>query len=486
MPALTGGFADFCYLEIYRPHRDEIGEVYDSQPHDLGIHIAVGDPALVDGEDGDPEVLGGAQQRPGADYSVCRGRHGSERAEWKGGSLPCMTSPRFFLAPMRPRSSDEEHRAASSLELFFDLVFVIAVSIAASTLHEHLVEPGDSVIQALVSYFCVFFAVWWAWMNFTWFATSFDNDDWFYRVLTFVQMAGVLVLAAGIGPAFDDGDFGIVVVGYVIMRLAMVTQWLRASRAGGEAGRAAARYAVGIVVVQVLWGLWLLLPEALGLPGFLVLVVMELAVPVVAERSGRTPWHPAHVADRYGGFTLILLGESLLASANAVIEALHADEEGVPTVRLIGLGALAFTVTAGLWWIYFSAPHEDQITTLSSSLRYGYVHYVVFAAAGAFSAGVEVQISYLAGHSDLGRTASDFAVVVPVAVFLLAVWWISVKPAGDLVLNTVMPVGALLVLGDALLPVPVVFTAVAVAVLVAVTVVRGGVPRVESRGAVEA
>ena len=84
-----------------------------------------------------------------------------------------------------------ERRAASSLELFFDLVFVIAVSIAAATLHEHLVESGEGVIRALVSYLCVFFAVWWTWMNFTWFATSFDSDDWLYRVLTFVQMGCV-------------------------------------------------------------------------------------------------------------------------------------------------------------------------------------------------------------------------------------------------------------------------------------------------------
>lgn len=65
-------------------------------------------------------------------------------------------------------------------------------------------------------------------MNFTWFATSFDTDDWLYRVLTIVQMGGVLVLAAGIQPMFEHDDFSIVILGYVIMRFAMVTQWLRA------------------------------------------------------------------------------------------------------------------------------------------------------------------------------------------------------------------------------------------------------------------
>ena len=69
--------------------------------------------------------------------------------------------------------------------------------------------------------------IWWAWINFTWFATSFDTDDWLYRVMTFVQMAGVLVLAAGVHGVMTDGDFRIPVAGYVVMRLALVGQWLR-------------------------------------------------------------------------------------------------------------------------------------------------------------------------------------------------------------------------------------------------------------------
>ena len=99
------------------------------------------------------------------------------------------------LLPMRPRDPGESGRTASTLELFFDLVFVVAVSVASVELHHALTE--DHVVDGLVSYAMVFFAIWWAWMNFTWFATSFAVDDWLYRVLTLVQMAGVLVLAIG-------------------------------------------------------------------------------------------------------------------------------------------------------------------------------------------------------------------------------------------------------------------------------------------------
>ncbi|MGO1226171.1 MULTISPECIES: DUF6357 family protein [unclassified Brachybacterium] len=81
-------------------------------------------------------------------------------------------------------------------------------------------------------------------MNFTWFATSFDTDDWLYRVLTIVQMGGVLVLASGVRPAFVDHDFRVIVLAYVVMRLALVAQWLRASRGAGSARRTALVIAV--------------------------------------------------------------------------------------------------------------------------------------------------------------------------------------------------------------------------------------------------
>ncbi|MGS2644546.1 low temperature requirement protein A [Streptosporangium sp. LJ11] len=95
---------------------------------------------------------------------------------------------------MAARDPHEPGRSASMLELFFDLVFVVAVSIAAVQLHHALTE--GHVLDGLVTYGLVFFGIWWAWMNFTWFATSFDTDDWLYRVPTIVPMVGVLVLAA--------------------------------------------------------------------------------------------------------------------------------------------------------------------------------------------------------------------------------------------------------------------------------------------------
>lgn len=377
-----------------------------------------------------------------------------------------MTS-RLRLTPMRPRDPEEPGRAASSLELFFDLVFVVAVSVASAQLHHAMAE--GHVVEGIANYGIVFFSIWWAWMNFTWFATSFDTDDWLYRVLTFLQMAGVLVLAAGIPAVFEDHSYTLLYLGYVIMRLALVAQWLRASRGTGASRRAALTYAGGITLVQVLWVVSLLLPGAAFTASLVLLIAAELAVPVVAERMGSTPWHPHHITERYGLFTLILLGESLLASANAVFEALETGEEiGAP----VGLAVLAFLSTAALWWIYFWPPHHRAIGSLADSLVYGYGHYFIFAAAGAFSVGIEVEIDILTSHSALHQPWASFAFTIPVAAFVLGIWLLALRPNADRVVNVVVPVAALLVLVDPLIPVPFALTALILAATVAVLVWR--------------
>lgn len=376
------------------------------------------------------------------------------------------TAPRFRLTRMHPRDPHQGHRAATPLELFFDLVFVVAVSTASAQLHHEL--SAGHVENGLVSYGFMFFAIWWAWMNFTWFANSFSTDDWLYRILTFVQMGGVLVLAAGIPAAFH-GDFTVPVIAYIVMRVAMIVQWLRASRSAGSARRATLFYAAGITIVQLCWVAFLFVPAEAKIAVFLLFVVFELAVPVIAERQGQTPWHPHHITERYSLFTLIVLGESLLASSNAIIEALDEVESLGP---LISIAVLALVVTASLWWIYFWPPHHRAITTLASSIRYGYTHFFVFAAAAAFSAGIEVEIDRLTHHSKLDAVQASFTVTVPIAVFLLGIWWIAIRENADRVVNTAIPLAAVLVLLDPLLPTPVVFTAIVLVVVVVILVLR--------------
>src|SRR5206468_2857587 len=160
-------------------------------------------------------------------------------------------APRPLVRPMVARSPDQPHRTATELELFFDLSFVVAVAQASASLH-HALAAGHPGAAAL-GYVPTFFAIWWAWMNFTWFASAYDNDDIPYRVATLVQIAGVLILAAGVPRLAATGDARVTTFGYVVMRLAMVAQWLRAGRGDPERRTACLRYATGIGALQFLW-----------------------------------------------------------------------------------------------------------------------------------------------------------------------------------------------------------------------------------------
>jgi low temperature requirement protein LtrA len=389
------------------------------------------------------------------------------KADQVDGARPPGSPAGTWYRRMLARATDEEHRSATVLELFFDLCFVVAVASAASALHHEV--AADHVGDGVVGYVTVFFAIWWAWMNFTWFASAYDTDDVPYRLTTLVQIAGALILAAGVPQAMAGGDFAVITVGYVVMRLAMVTQWLRAAGSDPPHRRSALRYAVGIAVLQVGWVLRLFLPEGLGYAGFLVLVAAELAVPIWAERAAPTTWHPRHIAERYGLFTLIVLGECVLASSLAIQTALEQD---AALADLATTAAGGLLTVFGMWWLYFAKESHEFLTSLRVAIVWGYGHYLVFASAAAVGAGLAVNVDYLTDHAAIGARGAAAAFTIPVALFLLAVWALQVRPhhLGHWH-TTLVPTTAVLVLASTLAPEPILVTGLLVAAMIGVTLV---------------
>lgn len=377
------------------------------------------------------------------------------------GESPTAERGSFGLTRMRPRDPGQVFRAASPLELFFDLIFVVAVSFSSAQLH-HLEAEGH-LWSGVLAYLLTFFGIWWAWMNFTWFASAFDVDDWFYRILTLTQMAGVLVLATGIKSAMSHGDYRILILGYVIMRLALVTQWLRASRSHPELRRTALRYAVGVVICQILWIGFPWISPSLQIPVFLVLVACELAVPVWAESARKTPWHSAHIADRYGSFTLIVLGESVLASTTAVVNAANDSHH---LGQLVVTGFAGLVLAAGMWWLYFATEVTERLDEIRTALPFGYGHYAVFAAAGAFSAGITVLLSSQMDTSDLSPVAAAATLTIPIGIFVLGVWFLILRHNLEGVTRIIVPVGAFVIAACAFLPGAIIFAALVMAGLV--------------------
>lgn len=332
-----------------------------------------------------------------------------------------MTQP--FL-PLTARARDEAHRAATPLELFFDLCFVVAVAQAGAEL-VHAVAEGHAG-SGIVNYAMVFWAIWWAWMNFTWFASAYDNDDVLYRVVTLVQIAGVLVLAAGVSRAFEDHDFLIVYIGYVVMRLALSSQWLRAAHhATDPAERTMCRrYAIGVLACQIGWTALLLAPEDARPWVFLVMAIAEMAVPMYAEKDVTTSWHPHHIAERYGLFTIIVLGESI-AAATVAVKSGVTENDALTEVLPIAAGGLLIVFAA--WWIYFVVPAHDRLASNREGFLWGYGHYLIFTSAAAIGAGIEIAVEQAVGKAHISTLAASSAVTIPAAVFLLCVWFLHAR-----------------------------------------------------------
>ena len=339
-------------------------------------------------------------------------------------------------AGMVPRDPAEPGRGSTSLELFLDLVFAAAVGLASSSFHSAVLHGGLGA--SLAGYAMVFFAIWWAWMNFTWFASAYDCDDAAYRLTTLIQMAGVLILAAGVPDAMAGRGFTLIVAGYVVMRIAMISQWLRAAVADPPRRHVAVTYAVGIAAVQLGWVAWLFIPWAAAF--FVVFAALELAVPVIAEYRATTPWHGGHIADRYGSFTLIVLGGTVLAATNAVIIARN-DVSHVGT--LVTVSASGLVLAGSLWWLYFDRPQHDLLTDLAKALRWGYGHYFIFAAVATLSVGIEIVLDYDIGRTALSHTAAAAFVTAPAAVFVIMFWALSLRHRADVTLNVTVLAGAL-------------------------------------------
>src|SRR4030081_2902811 len=124
-------------------------------------------------------------------------------------------------------------RRTAPLELVFDLTFATSFGLVAYEVASVLAE--GHLIAGLAGFGFASFAICWAWINFSWFSSAYDTDDWVFRIVTMVQMIGVLVLAAGLPRMFASIvrsghlDNSVMVFGYVIMRVALVFQRLRAA-----------------------------------------------------------------------------------------------------------------------------------------------------------------------------------------------------------------------------------------------------------------
>ncbi len=372
-----------------------------------------------------------------------------------------------YARPMLMRGNQENHRAATPLELLYDLVSVIAIASAAAGLHHAI--SADHIFEGLLTFSMVFFAIWWPWMNFTWFASSYDSDDVPYRIAILVQMVGALILAASVGDVFENFDFRVGAIGFIIMRLALVSQWIRVAKHNPEHRITAQRSIVGLVLCQIAWTLLnFVAPETFLLPGFFILVACELFIPAFADSASTadtTSFHRDHIIERFGLLTIIVLGESLLAITLAITALTHGELFNIDMLAMI-VGALL--IMFACWWLYFDEADHHMFSSFRSTFIWGYSHFFIFGALAALGAGLAVMVDFFTDHSKISLVTATASVTIPTAIFLLFLWFIHERPKKKSMMDLLLfPVFSVLIVLASFAPFGVLLAGVLLAICVA-------------------
>jgi len=311
-----------------------------------------------------------------------------------------------------------EDQSATFVELFFDLVFVFAITQVVGLLHYDL-TPGGA-LRALL----VFWLVWWAWTQFTWALNAADTEHPWIELGTLVATAVTFFMAVAVQEAFVGGAlwFGLPYVAVRLIGLAIYIGVMRENEEGRKAVRSFATASLG-GLVAVVWGA--LAGPDVQVTLWALVIVLDLVAAGVAG-SGDWGLHAAHFAERHGLIVIIALGESLIVAASGLVGA-----ERSP--MLLAVGFLAVAITCGLWWSYFpvSKPTLERALEQASPEREGplardafsFGHFPILCGIIAYAVAVEGAVAH--PGDPLGtpeRIALGTALVLYVGGLALALW----------------------------------------------------------------
>jgi low temperature requirement protein LtrA len=309
--------------------------------------------------------------------------------------------------PPRLRSADAEtHRHATWMELFFDLVFVAAVA----RLAEMLIERHDAT--GFLRFFGLFVPVAWAWMGYTYYANRFDTDDVPYRAMVSAGMAAVAAMAVAIGDFSDEGLMRFALA-YAAVRLVLLLMYVRARRHVPEMRAALDFYLVGFGLGALCWiaSAFVTGParEVLWFAG----LALEFGTPIVGWRVIATaPIDRHHLEERFGLFTIIVLGEAVIA----VVIGTDVSDWAAPAILVAVAG---FASVVALWWTYFDLNGAVQPKRGWWAFVFAYGHVPLWIALTAFGAGVKLAIKHA---EDVAHDpGSRWALVGGAALFFVAV-----------------------------------------------------------------
>ncbi len=245
------------------------------------------------------------------------------------------------LRPPRLRTAETDHgRSATWLELFYDLVFVVAVAgLGKRLLADHGWQGGLAFIG-------LFIPVWWAWAGYTFYADRYDTDDLGQRLLAVAQIMAVAFMAASISGDKTDSTFAFALA-YIGARSVLVLMYVRARRHVHKTRELVTGYIYGHSIAIGVWAISLLVPADVRPYLWAVGLAIDFYTPFHLRKiQAKVPLDVSHLPERFGLFTILVLGESIAA---VVLGLSHHgwDLEGVIAA------VLGVLIATGLWWLYF-------------------------------------------------------------------------------------------------------------------------------------
>lgn len=280
----------------------------------------------------------------------------------------------------------ERERHATWLELFYDLVFVAALSQLANGLNNDYTPTG------FLKFTLIFIPVWWAWAGHTFYLSRFDAEDLGHRLLTMGQMTAVACLAVHVPVALNSGSVGFA-LSYAVIRFILVAEYLRAGRHIPTVIPLTGRFARGFGAAAAIWTASVLVPVPWRFWLWGAAMVVDIATPMTAGHlHARFPPHLSHLPERFGLFTIIVIGEAVAEDVSGV------GKCGLTLVSSLA-GLLGLLLAFAFWWGYFEGAKGAMTRRLQarSHVKYYqqwlYAHLPLLLGVTAVAVGIKRVIS---------------------------------------------------------------------------------------------
>ncbi len=307
---------------------------------------------------------------------------------------------------LRSIENTQGERHASWLELFFDLIFVLAVAQVAHSLNQ------DFTLGGFLRYLAFFAPVWWAWVGYSFYADRFESEDAVFRLMMFGGMLAMAALAVNVHGAFQ-GKAVAFTVSYIVVRVILIALYLRAAYYVPLARDLCVRYSISFSLGVAVWFASIFVPNPLQFILWGVGFSIELLAAFVnLSVVRRTPYDASHIPERFGLFTLIVIGEAVLTGVTGLA---GMDWELISTI----LGVFGFAIAASIWWIYYDFVEISGIRQgeMLAAQIYVYAHFPIAVSVAAIGVATQHAIKE-AAHPTLS-TGARWLLCGSVALFLL-------------------------------------------------------------------